>query len=177
MRKGVDKHQKMMYNVGTKEREVIIMTMYPFNRINRNWDKRLALHNKASALLEEAEKQMELAIDIEDDDEWEARNDEIKNTIMKRFWEIYKTEFALCYPESRNEWFANFVSSFADGCTQISEKQYRIFARYCEENEETWRSHERYCRMEDRLIRLKWQNNNRSVTIERFNTNVKELLA
>ena len=160
-----------------KESEVFIMTMYPFDHIHRNWDKRLALHNKASALLAEAEKQNELALDIEDDDEWEARNDEINNTIMKRFWEIHKTEFALCYPECRDEWFVSFVSSFADGCTQISEKQYRVFQRHCEDNEETWRTYERYCRVGDRLIRLKWINSNRSVTIERFNTNVKELLA
>ena len=45
------------------------MTMYPFDHIHRNWDKRLALHNKASELLAEAEKQNELALDIEDDDE------------------------------------------------------------------------------------------------------------
>ena len=153
------------------------MTMYPFDHIHRNWDKRLALHRKASALLAEAEKQTELALDIEDDDEWEARNDEIENTIMKRFWEIYKTEFALCYPESRNNWFAKFVSSFDDGCTQISEKQYRVFSEHCEENEESWRSKERYCRVGDRLITVKWENSNRSVTIERYNANVKELLA
>ena len=153
------------------------MTMYPFDHIHRNWDKRLALHRKAAELLAEAEKQRELAIDIEDDEEWEARNDEINNTIMKRFWEIYWTEFALCFPECRNEWFIKFVSSFADGCTQISEKQYRVFAERCEENEESWRSKTRYCRVGDRLIKLTCINRYRSVTIERFNTNIKELIA
>lgn len=68
------------------------MLMYPFNsNTHRNWDKRLALHNKARALLSEAEKQTTLADNIEDDDEWEARTNEIEETIMKRFCEIRKT--------------------------------------------------------------------------------------
>lgn len=149
--------------------------MYPFDHIHRNWNKRLALHNKAYELLAEAEKQRELALDIENDDEWKQRNDEIDNTIMKRFFEIEKTEFALCQPESRNEWFKSFVSSFDDGSTQISEKQYRIFAQYCEGNEESWRTYESYCRVGDRLISLKWKNQNRSVKIEKFKS-AKELL-
>lgn len=89
------------------------MTMYPFNSsVNRNWDKRLKLHNTASGLLAEAEKMGKSLINIEDDDEWERRNDEIENNVMRQFWEIYQLEFALRYPESRNEWFKKLFHLF-----------------------------------------------------------------
>lgn len=154
------------------------MTMYPFNSsVRRNWDNRLKLHNKANELLAEAKKMEESLINIEDDDEWERRNDEIVNTVMRQFWEIYRLEFALRYPESRNEWFKKFVSSFPIGRTQISEKQYRIFAKYCENNEEdAWRTCEMYCRIGDKFITIKWENSHRTVTIQQINTNLSELL-
>lgn len=151
------------------------MLMYPFDHVHRNWDVRLALHREASKLLDRYNEEAEDALNIEDDDAYDARMDEISETTMKRFWEIHLTEFALCYPESRNEWFINFVNSFAEGSTQISEKQYRVFKRYCEDNDETWRTYTCYCRVGNKLISLKWKNSNRSVEIKTFKK-AKDLL-
>ena len=149
-----------------------MMPMYPFDHIHRNWDKRLFLHREAERLLEQLNREMDEATDIEDDDKYDARMEEINVTTKARFDEIYHTERALCFPESRNEWFKNFVASFADGTTRISEKQYYVFARYCEEDDDTWRTYSKYCRVGDRFITLTWKNSNRSVKITRFNPNI-----
>ena len=146
--------------------------MYPFDHIHRNWDKRLALHREAECLLNKLNQEMDEAIDIEDDDAYDARVEEINATTKARFDEIYATERALCYPESRNEWFMNFVASFADGITSISEKQYNVFSRYCERDNDTWRTGSTYCRIGDRFITLTWKNWCRCVEIRRFNPNV-----
>ena len=146
--------------------------MYPFIHVCRNWDKRLALHREAERVLEKLNRELEEAIDIENDDEYDARLEEIDATTRARFNEIYATERAMCFPEPRNEWFKNFVASFEDGLTYISEKQYNIFGRYCEQDDDTWRTYSRYCRVGDRFITLTWKNANRSVTITRYNPNV-----
>jgi hypothetical protein len=146
--------------------------MYPFDHIRRNWDKRLSLHREAERLLKKANQEMDEAIEIEDDDDYDARMEEINATTMARFNEIYATERALCYPEPRNDWFKNFVASFADGITCISEKQYNVFGRYCESDNDTWTTGSRYCRIGDRFITLTWKNSNRSVKITRFNPNI-----
>jgi hypothetical protein len=150
--------------------------MYPFDNIRRNWNVRSKLHSKAERLLSQYEIEMENATEIENDDEFDARMDEIDNTIMNHFWDIYKTEFALCYPESRNEWFINFVNSFPEGRTSLSEKQYNVFKKHCEDNDETWKTYTCYCRVGNKLISLTWRNANRSVNIEVFK-NAKELLS
>ena len=147
------------------------MTMYPFNHIRRNWDRRLALHKEAESLLAEAEMEKDKADSIENDDEYDARIKEINNTIMARFWAICLAESALCYPEPKNEWFRKFVDSFEDGITNISEKQYNVFVRYCEEDRDTWRTGERHCRIANRFITVTAINTRRNVNIRRFNPN------
>jgi hypothetical protein len=142
-----------------------MMTMYPFVRVHRNWDKRLALHREAERVLEKLNREMEEATDIEDDDAYEARLKEIDETTRARFNEIYNTERALCFPESKNEWFIKFVASFEDGVTAISAKQYNVFARYCNEDDYTWSTGNKYGRVGDRFIVL----TRLTVEIARFN--------
>lgn len=128
--------------------------MYPFDHVSRNWDQRTKLHRRAEELLKKAEEEKDAAMDIEDDDVYDQRIQEIDDTIMAEFWRIALEEFSLCYPLVRNKWFTDVVEGFPVGTTRITEKQYHAFSRYCEGNDMTWRTGEVYARTKGKFVTL-----------------------
>lgn len=146
-----------------------MFSMYPFDHIRRNWDKRSKLHAQAQALLDKANAEFAEADLIENDDLYDERYDEIRNTTLKAFHEIAAAERLLCFPEPRNQWFKTFVKSFADGITRLSAKQLDVFLQYCEADPNTWRSEERYCHVGNRFITVCTKGSNRYVSITTVN--------
>lgn len=69
-----------------------------------------------------------------------------------QYMALYHKARQLESPEVRNAWFCQFVASFPEGKSHISRKQGDIFARYCVDDDDSWRSHQRYCRAGGRYI-------------------------
>lgn len=79
------------------------------------------------------------------DDEWDAMENLLFE--IRAEWEdllLGRSEM-LAAPERKNAWFADFVRSFGEVCDRyLTEKQYRVFERYCESPHE-YESRSRYC--------------------------------
>lgn len=104
------------------------------------------------------------------DDEYTERKDDLISEYQKLDSEVRKAIvrcFAAQFHKCRNEWFASVIDGFAEGTTQITEKQYHAFAKYCcDEDADAWKTKQMYCRVGDFFITLTWKNSNRSITKE-----------
>lgn len=125
----------------------------------RNLRQRAALVSAAHKLEDEcrvAEQALDDAIPVDcTDAEFTALQAQIKSThdtYSARYMALYHKARQLAAPEVRNDWFVHFAASFPAGKTHISRKQGGIFAHYCADDDDSWRSHKRYCRVSGRYI-------------------------
>jgi hypothetical protein len=129
------------------------------------YEKRKALIELAHKL--EDKRNEETAI-IPNDDEGDALFDRVFEKYSALYMPLYQKVRALAYCQPKNEWFCNvFCKSFEDGHHNISAKQADIFSRYCQSDDNTWRSNEYYCVVNNRLITFRpFARHNSSVTFE-----------
>ena len=126
----------------------------------RNYSKRDRIHKQWLSLSQERDNAITNTDNtIKDYDECEQAINAIYAEYNPKIDALWILEFAYEYPEPRSKWFTDvFCTSFVDGTTTISQKQADIFSQYCEEDQETWRSGNTYCRVGNRLVTLTLKN-------------------
>ena len=139
-----------------------------FNTIRSyyNYDEREKLN---AELLRLEEEEQTLLNAVPDGEEFDDEFDEIHDRYRERIKSQFRKCFAAQFPKCRNKWFKQVVEGFpSDGKSHsITKKQYYTFSRYaCHEDENNWKSHESYCRVDNKLVTLWAWNGWCSITIE-----------
>ena len=111
----------------------------------RNYKKRCEIYTQRLELEKLRATAKDAAFKL-DDDEFDNALDAIEQQYDPMINYLWRLEFSLEFPETRNKWFCDIIKEKGIGCHEISKKQAYYFSQYCEENENSWRTHESYCR-------------------------------
>lgn len=144
--------------------------MYAVNTVRNHYNdaERAKLADEYFKAEQAWETALEKASDIEDDDAYCTELDRIDHNEGAIKSALWIKCFAAQFHKTRNEWFAGVVEQYADGeWHSISEKQYRCFTKYaCDEDCDTWKNGQKYCRCGNKLITVIWKNAHRAIKVQ-----------
>jgi len=126
--------------------------------MERNIKIRNNIIEKIDAIKKEREKEIDMVFC---DKSWNERMSKIYDKYDKVLIPLVIKEFYLRFPSIRNDWFKNFCSKFQDGTSKITENDFHIFERYCEEDpNNSYMTGVKYCRVSKRFITIEYVKNN-----------------
>lgn len=134
----------------------------------RNYEKRRDIRAQREALQKARSEEYDAVEEIDDDELYYSITNAIDKKYAPMIEYLIMLEFSLKYPETRNKWFCGIVTEKGVGSHRISEKQAYFFEQYFEADENTWKTHDVYCRAAGYFCRLHQWNGNRYLKIEKI---------
>lgn len=130
-----------------------------------NLKERTKLDNELCSLETQREKALSLIPNEECyDDEYDSTYEKYKELILSQFRKCFAAQF----PKTYNKWFINIVYSLPlNKWKNITAKQYYAFSQYAgNEDCDSWKTGESYCRVDNMLVTLIWKNSHRAIKVE-----------
>lgn len=126
--------------------------------MERNIKQRNKITEKIKSIQNEREKTIDECVDKEN---WQNKIQKVYEKYDKILIPLLVKEFSLRFPKRKNTWFSDFCSKYKDGTTRITEKEFRVFERYCEKDPcSTHSIGIKYCRIGNRFVTIEHRKNN-----------------